>query len=594
MNSMYSKFIDNFILHNRQMDWREVFLHSLQKFSEEEQLQIINQLNESSVGWKHFLNIPNDGYTLVIEDDFGTIALNLCRSFRSVVVLNSFCRNNYFTRFRKSALKLHNIDFLKGHLNSNLPFSDRSFKAVILTSHFNRLNKNSQSLILSEIYRVLSDDGIFALFAENKWSHIRLRSMISIKKKPNKFLYNAFSLKEYGDQLCQGGFKDIQSFKMIPDYNLCREIEAVNNINHVHCFNIKEWKKRLKYSNIFAPSFFFLSSKQRFDSKNMLEKIVADTQRKAGLSYSNKLVVKNYYLTSKGNTIIRYCGKKTDEKGFIIKIPINLSAHRHNIMNYRMLEIMHSSNYVPAWISSLIPAPISHSSFNGQSFFVESEIRGVPVAEVSERKRKRKLNSIVKEATEFLKVFHHSLCTFKIIDSEVIDRLINKKIQKLSDLFQNDIFTKTGKFLRNCLWRKKLPLICKHGDFCLPNLILEENTCELKGIIDWDNCCHEELPLVDLLNLLSSKYSLHGENYIGDKMIKIIIPYNFNSYESDLIKNYLNYMSIDKNFFLPLSIYYWLDHVYSQIEYEFITMNKDWIQKNIFNAISYINDEVLA
>lgn len=152
------------------------------------------------------------------------------------------------------------------------------------------------------------------------------------------------------------------------------------------------------------------------------------------------------------------------------------------------------------WIDGRLPTPklLYYAFEDGVEYQLSSEVKGIPTYKVQSFERA----DAVKVLGETLKMVHSldpTGCPFN-------NRIDNK-------LAQIEASNKLGD-------RPKEELVFAHGDYCLPNIIMEK--CTLSGVIDWDYSGLAD-PYVDFNSCIWSMGYNYGEQETKQKWTKLFL-----------------------------------------------------------------------
>ena len=155
------------------------------------------------------------------------------------------------------------------------------------------------------------------------------------------------------------------------------------------------------------------------------------------------------------------------------------------------------------WINQRVPTPepIYYEAEESMEYLLTSEVSGTPTYQVEPSERE----TAVKILSETLKQIH-SLDTTGCPVSHSIDSWINVlKKQKIDASSLSD--------LRPCE-----KLVFTHGDYCLPNIIVQDAV--LSGVIDWDYAGLAD-PYVDFVSCMGSIRFNYGEE--AETLIQVFL-----------------------------------------------------------------------
>jgi kanamycin kinase len=162
------------------------------------------------------------------------------------------------------------------------------------------------------------------------------------------------------------------------------------------------------------------------------------------------------------------------------------------------------------WIDGRVPTPelIYYGVQDGNEYQLTTEVKGTPTYQVQPNEREH----AVKALGEALKMIHS-------LDSAgcPIDNLIDNRLKQLQE---NDVD------ITPLSDRPDELLVFTHGDYCLPNIIIEGR--ELSGVLDWDYAGLAD-PYADFSSCIWSM----GYNYGLEETAERWEPYFFMVYGLD-------------------------------------------------------------
>ncbi|MBT3284160.1 aminoglycoside 3'-phosphotransferase [Candidatus Bathyarchaeota archaeon] len=176
------------------------------------------------------------------------------------------------------------------------------------------------------------------------------------------------------------------------------------------------------------------------------------------------------------------------------------------IEGQQTLSLERESNILK-WIDGRIPTPelLYYGVQDGNEYQLTTEIKGTATYQVQPNEREH----AVKALGEALKMIHSLDPTGCPIDNRIDNRL--KQLHE------------GGKDASHLSDRPKESLVFTHGDYCLPNIIIDGQ--ELSGIIDWDYAGLAD-PYADFTSCIWSM----GYNYGLEETAERWEPYFFMVY----------------------------------------------------------------
>lgn len=587
MTPLYEQFIQKVLSSLNKMKWNQAILYGLEAFSTEAKRHIINQLNESSAGWKFLLDIPNNnGSALVIGDELGIKGINLSRSLKSVVLLDQNVKRLIFSENAARQFGRTNISSVTGNLDCSLPFHNDIFSNVIITPIISYLSGDIQTFLIYEVCRILKQDGSLFLIAENKFNYLRVKALL--KGKKSYYLKASRSAKGYESLLKKCGFTNINRYIINPEYNMARKIIPFSGKKEYRGVRCSNWKFRAKYNRFLAPHFGFRVLRSS-ENKSFIDNALSHITNNIYLMDCMNLFIEKYFLTPKGNCIIIFSDRDSFNIGFIMKIPITPLAEKHDSSNYKTLRNIHEDNSISQEIKSMIPKPIYLGNHNGQMFFVEGKKLSKSFGAITNNSNV--VEHIIEHATTFITKLHKQTVRNTIFTEDKFDNMIGTKLEQLKAFCGPHLkirLEKTKAYLADGLIGEVIPLVRGHGDYSVANIIVDEPSFTINGIIDWDLSEEKYLPLVDVLNLIESKYNVFQGRELGSTVCDVFLADQLSNHSRYLIAYYLQELGLSQNLVKYFVIVYWLHHVHSQLQYPFIEIDKDWIDMNIIHVLDHL------
>jgi aminoglycoside phosphotransferase len=203
---------------------------------------------------------------------------------------------------------------------------------------------------------------------------------------------------------------------------------------------------------------------------------------------------------------------KTTAEIYVLNHPTEQTVYLKINRKLGQRPLEHESKIIQ-WINNRIPTPqlLFYGCDDKVEYLLTTEVTGTPTYLV---KSKGKANAV--------KILAKTLKTIHSLDPSdcPIDNSINKLVIRLKTRGIN-IST-----LGN--WKPSETLVFTHGDYCLPNIIVDE--VELSGVIDWDYA-----GLVDPYTDFASCIWSLGYNYGEKETRKKWVPLFFNHYGLDAV-----------------------------------------------------------
>ncbi|MBU1013350.1 MAG: aminoglycoside phosphotransferase family protein [Bacteroidetes bacterium] len=495
-----------------------------------------------------------------------------------------------------------------------LPFENCSFDKIVLDLAFddygkylnarnNRIIKNSnfinRELLCNQSYRVLKKNGVFLQIIINKLSINYIKNKLDYIIN-NKNLYNLSALNYLTCNLLKKTFflinslfKEKQKFKWANIYLFKTNIEGVNEIIDYDKFKhnntikpnvtIKQYiKDSLFYKRFFSDCY----CKVKYRSKNhqtLYELIFSDIKRNLNCGLVDDSI---FCITEKGVICVR-------SKNYIIKIALNDLSSSQLYKNFVGIKHIHSQLNISKEIHEIVPENVYQGNVLGSdiNYYVEELKPGKPASSYSNTVFEYDI--ILENSIKAVHKIH--LYTKKDrLDNEFIGSYILERITFLDTIVNNEynvVIKKIYQYLIDYFENNNIPSVFQKGDCSASNVLVDESL-SVSAIIDWDQNNTEGLPLIDIINLLES-FKRHNLNKgMGFILVEYILPRKFNDIEKRLIGEYCSDLKLPEDLFKPISILYWLEHIFAQ-KNVLLSENNSWITNNIFYVLDYMKSSFL-
>jgi SAM-dependent methyltransferase len=590
---------------------------------------------EMQAGWKYLTDLSHANNALVIGCGTGISALNLCRSYRNVFVMDTVFHDLELVQKRCMAIGIKNINFIAGGDTKYLPFPTGVFDLICVNGLFeqipllvNNLSNNDgyellgvpkkpeepwytsdpldiQVNYLNEINRMLKTNGTFYLATDNRLNYRHfmkppddIANLMSSSRLP-RLLENLFSLltgrgryryysRSYPSLrkiLKKSHFEHFDFYSLKPDYRLFQEILFIGEkTQQINRGSIKNGIKNKLYNSKYVCPSFGIIARKKGKTDNFVQTILSLVNNEFGGKYE----LNRYHAMMKGNVVLDLVENSDPRRGFIVKIAVDDVAESQNRKNYGMLSILHDDGALAEKIKILIPRPCGRHTIDGQTIYVEDKMRGVQVDRVGNTEAIR--DRILNNALDFIVSLHSATITMATWNKTDYTRYIGNVIGRVKGIGENVqvAFDKIDAMLQNSFIGTGLSLAHKHGDFSVANILIDPHDYAIQGIIDWDNAELKRPILIDLINLIESSHNVFQDMELGRTVTDILVKNNLSDREKALVRKYGSVFGCTEDMLAPYTLLYWLYHFDSQIKYNYLIHNPKWMRENYYNVLAEI------
>lgn len=546
-------------------------------------------------GWRFILEPKRMGRILCIGITSESVMLALSQVCQQLMVAHFGS-----SRFGLAGHGVNGRDFGKiSYIDASgdsirLPFPEEQFDGCIFpsfdqscvpTSVLSAPNVSSAlQWFFSELYRVLKKDAFIYLEIDNKYGYDKVWRRLLGKGAPKNgdmaLGDGVFSVGALKRTARRAGFRQLRTYKLLSEEGLVREVVIRPSYEpSKNSFLVKEKIKKmiLRRSSFdwFAPALAVLWFKGQ-PGENYLELLIFDLTRKGVLtSDSGEPFVVKRYLILPGKVILSIGQLRQLYGKYIVVLPLVESAVTRLRAEARVLLLLHLRCLN---CTSLVPKSLAEDQFYGQAYFVQDEMPGTSIdAPVSS------LDRVTWRAVQVLIDFHRETLEeavltesdFAALFSEPLHRVAKKIGAAAAQTIDNIEIV-----LRTELVGKPFKTVWMHGDFKVENLMIDPNSGEINGIIDWDLSRERGLPFLDLLYLLVYNRVVRGEGGVDKVFLQSIISAKWTRFEQCVLNEYCGTLNIAANSLKLLVAVFWIYHIAYRIEIRPNTnaMGEEWLR----------------
>jgi hypothetical protein len=186
--------------------------------------------------------------------------------------------------------------------------------------------------------------------------------------------------------------------------------------------------------------------------------------------------------------------------------------------NMAFTKRIHELEALPSNITNLVPRTIAVFQHGESTVYVEERKPGILAWKAARNPSVEK--SIYRQSFVFIHAFNLATCEQQLVDPSFFDELLGGGLTTLSSAFADvaniDLVIQR---IRELLWThftdRRIFIVWGHGDYGYGNILCDDVTGRIQGVIDWDTHVAKELPAIDFCNLLLMKHSEElGGNYL--------------------------------------------------------------------------------
>jgi phosphotransferase family enzyme/methyltransferase family protein len=269
--------------------------------------------------------------------------------------------------------------------------------------------------------------------------------------------------------------------------------------------------------------------------------------------------------------------------GGIAKLPFTIIGLEYMKNHLASINDLHASKNPR--VASFLPQILDYGLSNGQAYWVESWIDGIPATSYSWRAAwKRK---VAESALHFLIDLHQSTSKPTEIHRELFDDLLQAPVAGVEETIREFEPGFELKPLVEALWRvfggRQIPLVRTHGDFW-PGNILVSTEGQLSGVLDWGLSMKQGWPMLDLLHLIAFQHKWRATWLFGSVTTKTLMRRRLTAWEHKMVAAYCAALSLEDSLWPAFVSLYWLHHA-SQARNDF---GEQWLRRNVIKPLPRI------
>lgn len=203
---------------------------------------------------------------------------------------------------------------------------------------------------------------------------------------------------------------------------------------------------------------------------------------------------------------------------------------------------------LPPRLSSLVPQWLGRIDVQGVQAFVQSTRPGVTCDQPVPF-----LRTVTHAAADYLVELHRQTSnrTDRSRLPALMSALCTAGIERIPGLWES--LSRLRETIGSSAAQLDFPLVWMHGDFKVENVMYDQRSGALTGVIDWELSMPKGLPLLDLLYLLAFNRMIRGQNRF-EAFRALSLGEGLDQEECDLISDYLRRLEIPEAQRLPLAI----------------------------------------
>ncbi len=267
-----------------------------------------------------------------------------------------------------------------------------------------------------------------------------------------------------------------------------------------------------------------------------------------------------------GDVMVFTLGPDGQPRTAVLKLPQTSSAVRSLQRQRTTLAALHADPRLGEW-RTLMPTVLAAGEVDGQPYTVEQMLSGLEARAVLFNPEARmQMQSASAAAIEEL---HRRTAVSVVVDAGVLSRWIDEPLLTIRRISARHPYAPSNEGaidqlmaeLHSALAGRTLSVSWVHGDFSPRNILVTPDGATLTGIVDWDLAAPDNLPQLDLLQLLLSTRMSVQSCELGDVVQGLLDGDEWTAHESALLDAAQSALPGDAVGMRALLLLCWLRHV---------------------------------
>lgn len=207
-------------------------------------------------------------------------------------------------------------------------------------------------------------------------------------------------------------------------------------------------------------------------------------------------------------------GPATGASVAMVKIPSTADGAASQRREAEAVSALRSDGRLGDW-TELVPVRLADGSVDGRSYLVESAAPGAPAACILAGGAAAP--SVLEPAASCIATLHQRTATQTTMDQARLHRWVDKPLTAVRSLTAKSIAVQQATDeLHAALQDRPVAAGWVHGNYTPGNVVMDPDTREVGGVIDWDWAAPDDLGVLDVVHLLASAHGEGSGRELGD------------------------------------------------------------------------------
>ncbi len=522
-------------------------------------------------GWQYLLDSRVGGASVLCYDcTEGGVTLLLSHMFRQVTVIHPDADHLEKIRQRlsaegASAIRYHVVRDA-GDLQ-NLPNLEycgcviHDLDAAIVRRGRGTDGGPSFDALLAGVRNVLSPTGFVYVSMRNRLSYSRLRDGWS-----NPVYGRCMTSIAVRQALESAGFGGIKAYPLVLEGQYVSElVPEAGYLPAQGGFSLADKFKQVAMSRLgtpwFAGGYGFVARKDALATKGTLERLLEGHDEYGLPIAAGRMELKRYLALNWGKVIVSVGPKNSKYGDYILVLTRELRPSLHRRREAEILRALAERRLSGA---EYIPHFLGEFEVDGVACFIMRAIPGVSIDRPGSG-----LDVLTAQAVDFISVFHAETRALVTVDEPAYSRMFGDLFRQAEARYAPlaPELSQLEQLVRAGVAGRDLPMVWKHGDFKIENMIFGEARMKLRGVIDWEHSVKTGLPLLDILYLLTYNRALSEGGDLLPGMRRLVVQ-GPSAFERRMLATYASRVPLDPSYERVLEAMFFIHH--AGVRYKYI------------------------
>ncbi|MEA5115731.1 MAG: phosphotransferase [Geobacteraceae bacterium] len=300
------------------------------------------------------------------------------------------------------------------------------------------------------------------------------------------------------------GFEEIRRFYALPSLEQPEELVALGSplLELPHYWHpLIHYAKKFGLYRALADGVVLFAGSVPLETAGIV-RFVIDSLSQCDEQATGRWTVERIDIRKRG-AVVLFLTDVSSGQGIIARVVSDSGIDRIISKNHNFLESLASNPSLGQDFRDLLPRPLCRLEYAGSTVYVETMLRGLPAWKVN----RGPLQAVIsRNALEFLMLLGSATGKVELLQDDALDGLFRDDLALIenSSVISPDFRENLLRLVRELTDRlsgREVRMATSHGDYGYGNILVDQRSGALTGVIDWDTARLRDLPGIDLFNL---------------------------------------------------------------------------------------------